>query len=483
MTLVRRLMLLDGAAGAVALVIALGATRAEETHAQTAPATFYGTVNPGESVEAFIDGILCNTDVANSDGIWIMQVPADASCSPEDGDTVTFKRSGQAMAATETWKPEGAPTDVADGVPGDLASGATPTPTPTPVQGQTETVIDETLFLTTDAKVVDGVEVFQTTSADETITATIPVAAISLEPGFNLVSFALKVDTTAAEDLAPENAIPAGTSLANGEAVGIIIVNTQGDPITQFAEDLTFTVKFDPATVDLDAVSVTSFDTALDPPRWVQLDGDDVQVAPDGTVTFVTDHLTLFAILKLPKITFQLAAGLTSLTFTGPSGTEAASIASEIGGALETLLFFDAPSQTWQTFLPAAPPQVNTLQKLNQRDALIVRMKSGPVAWTETDIIPEPSGVRTVTLIPGLNPIGFTGNNATDIATLLAPVAAAVESAARFDANTQTWQTFLPAAPPQVNTLSTLNRLDVVYIRIKGAAQQPWQLPDTAPEG
>ena len=110
-------------------------------------------------------------------------------------------------------------------------------------------------------------------------------------------------------------------------------------------------------------------------------------------------------------------------------------------------------------------------------------MKSGPVACTETDIIPQPSGARTVTLIPGLNPVGFTGDDATEIATLLAPVSAAVESAARFDSTTQTWQTFLPAAPAQVNTLKTMNRLDVVYIRVKGLARQPWLLPDTAPEG
>ena len=237
MTLVRRLMLLGAAAGAVALVIAYSATRPEEMHAQTAPATFYGTVDPGETVEAFIYGVLCETDIANSDGIWIMQVPADAPSSPEDGDTVSFKRSGQEMAATETWKPQGAPADVADGVPGDLASGATPTPTPmptpTPVQGKTETVIDRTLDVTTDRTVVDGVDVLQATSADETITATIPIAAVP-----DTTSVALKIDTTAAEDLAAENPIPAGTSLANDEAVGIIIINSQGDPITQFAADL-----------------------------------------------------------------------------------------------------------------------------------------------------------------------------------------------------------------------------------------------------
>ena len=292
MTLVRRLMLLGAAVGAVALVIAHIATSAERTHAQTVPATFYGTFDVGDVVVAFINDVSCATATTDADGNWIMQIPTDAPCSPADGDTVTFTRNGALLAAEETWRSGGAPADVANGVPGALAAGATPTLTPIPVQGQTETVIDETLDLTTDKKVVDGVEVLEATSADETITATIPIAAVP-----DTTSVALKIDTTAAEDLAAENAIPAGTLLANGEAVGIVIVDTQGDPITQFAADLTFTVKLDPATVDMDAVSVTLFDTTLDPPQWVQLDGDDVQVAPDGTVTFVTDHLTLFAIL------------------------------------------------------------------------------------------------------------------------------------------------------------------------------------------
>ena len=84
-----------------------------------------------------------------------------------------------------------------------------------------------------------------------------------------------------------------------------------------------------------------------------------------------------------------------------------------------------------------------------------------------------------MTLVPGLNSIGFTGGDATDIAALLEPVAQFVESASRFDATTQTWQTYLPGAPPQVNTLSQVDRLDVFYLRVAGATQQPLSLPET----
>jgi hypothetical protein len=38
------------------------------------------------------------------------------------------------------------------------------------------------------------------------------------------------------------------------------------------------------------------------------------------------------------------------------------------------------------------------------------------------------------------------------------------------DAPSQTWPTFLPAGPPQVDTLKTLNRLDAVCVRVQGAA-------------
>ena len=330
---------------------------------------------------------------------------------------------------------------------------------------------EETLDLTSDAILVDGTAVVQATSSSG-VAVTVPVDAVT---GTQTVE--IRVDAVSQADLGTD--VPGGTILVDGEAIDINVNDGGGDPITQFAQDITCSWKLDLQTTDPETLAVAVFDETLDPPQSVQIPAT---IEADGTVEWSVDHLTLFAILKMATVTHRLVGGLNSITFTGASGTFAADIAAEIGASLEALLRFDAPSQSWLTFLPAAPPQVNTLKTLNQRDALILRVTPGAqVQWTDTDIIPDPSGTRTVVLVPGLNSIGFTGADTTDIAELLRPVADSVESAARFDTQTQTWQTFLPAAPPAVNTLRELNRLDVVYIRVRGGRCVRWSSPTPRP--
>lgn len=170
-----------------------------------------------------------------------------------------------------------------------------------------------------------------------------------------------------------------------------------------------------------------------------------------------------------PTVTHLLLVGLNSLTYTGPSAS-AASVAAEIGPSLQTLLAYDAATQTWLTFLPSAPAQVNTLKSVDQGDALIVRARQAGQWTVDDEIEASGSGARSVSLFGGLNAVGFTGAPGTTVATLLAPVAGSVQSAARFNAQAQSWDTYLPGAPAQVNTLSTLDRLDVLYIRMKAAA-------------
>ena len=275
-----------------------------------------------------------------------MQIPADAPCSPQEGDIVTFKRGGQPMVATEIWEPLGTPADVAGGVPGTLAV-ATPTPTPTPAPvGQTETVIETTIDLTTDVTTVDGEQVVQASSADGSISATIPVAAVP-----DTATIDVTIDTIATPDIQVE--LPSGGSLATGEMMDISIIDDNGQPIIGFEDFVAFTVVVDPQATDLEAIAVGVWG----PARWVLIPPS---ITPDGTVRFQTDHLTLFAILTLPKVTHQLTAGLNSITFTGADGTLAADVASEVGGLLESLLLFDAPSQSWLTFLPGAPAAVST---------------------------------------------------------------------------------------------------------------------------
>ena len=122
MTVKKRLTRLAAALGLFAFVLGLSAAFAGTTHAQNPPATFYGTQESGDVVDALIDGVSCGTATAASDGFWMMLIAEDAPCSPADGDTVNFTSNGDAMEATETWSPGGAPADAADGVPSTLAA-------------------------------------------------------------------------------------------------------------------------------------------------------------------------------------------------------------------------------------------------------------------------------------------------------------------------------------------------------------------------
>ena len=213
--------------------------------------------------------------------------------------------------------------------------------------------------------------------------------------------------------------------------------------------------------------------------EWVQIPA---LVTADGRVIWSTTHLTLFSVLRLRTVTYSLLPALNPITFTGATGTTPASIASEIGPAVESVVRFDVPLQSYQVYVPGAPALVNTLVTLTQRDPLFIRVAPGTptLKWVETDILPRPSGSRSVQLLPGLNPIGFTGQDGTHIAALLAPVQATVISASRFRSATQAWDTYVPGAPALVNTLGLLNRLDVVYIALSGSASVTLQLPEGA---
>jgi hypothetical protein len=109
---------------------------------------------------------------------------------------------------------------------------------------------------------------------------------------------------------------------------------------------------------------------------------------------------------------------------------------------------------------------VNTLSTLSQRDVLAVRMAAGAVApFIDTDIVPGPSGARTVALRPGLNAFGMTSVASISAADLFGGALEGVETVLRYEPATQEWLVWIPGAPASVNTLTRLDRLDVVFVR------------------
>ncbi len=216
-------------------------------------------------------------------------------------------------------------------------------------------------------------------------------------------------------------------------------------------------------------MAVFSYD--VDAGGWVQVPAT---VSADGTVRVSQDHLTLYAVFVLPKVTRTLERRLNAVTFTGATGTAIADFVGTLGSGVESVSRFNPQTQLYDSYIVGAPPLVNSLRTLTQGDAIFVNAYSGH-DWTETDIVPPPRGRRTVTLVPGLNAFGFAGADDTDPASLIAG-AAGVVSIARYDATTQSWQTYVPGAPAFANTLTAVNRLDALYLRLTGLGPVPISL-------
>jgi len=90
---------------------------ATDAQAQLPPFTAYGSgVNANDKIEAFDGKKSCGTAKADWKGNWLLQISRSAPCEPATGDTITFTLNGAATSASETYKPGGAPKDVAKGV-------------------------------------------------------------------------------------------------------------------------------------------------------------------------------------------------------------------------------------------------------------------------------------------------------------------------------------------------------------------------------
>lgn len=81
------------------------------------PFIAYGSgVNPGDIVEALVNGVTSARTLADTDGNWILWIDQAARGRPNHGSPISFRLNGTDVAATETWRSGGAPTDAPNGV-------------------------------------------------------------------------------------------------------------------------------------------------------------------------------------------------------------------------------------------------------------------------------------------------------------------------------------------------------------------------------
>ena len=166
--------------------------------------------------------------------------------------------------------------------------------------------------------------------------------------------------------------------------------------------------------------------------------------------------------LLLPAATTSAQVGFNPVTFAGATGTSPASFAAQFGDGLLSMWRFDAAGQRWLSFIAGAPARVNTLTTLGTRDALLVKTAQATTVQ-QIDFIPRTGAARSVLLEAGGNLVSYTGGGG-DIAALTAAVGG-LRTVSVFDARDQRWRVFVRGAPPQVSQVSTLSRLDAVFIR------------------
>ena len=144
----------------------------------------------------------------------------------------------------------------------------------------------------------------------------------------------------------------------------------------------------------------------------------------------------------------------------------------QIGGGVIGGFRFNALTQQYESFTPGAPAFVNQLQTLNRGDALLLNMQlTGLVE--QVDLLA--GGARQIALQTGSNLVSYTGASGP-IAAILADLAT-LTAAFVFDAPTQQWLAYRPGAAAFLNQVSTLERLQAVFLILSGPAT--WTYTET----
>ncbi|MEE8336758.1 MAG: hypothetical protein V3R95_01720, partial [Dehalococcoidia bacterium] len=168
----------------------------------------------------------------------------------------------------------------------------------------------------------------------------------------------------------------------------------------------------------------------------------------------------------LPGSTTAVKIGLSPVVFTGTDGTDVADFAASITTGLESILRFNAVTQTWDSYGPDRASFANQISTLNARDALFIKA-TGVSTFSQVDLVPRDGSVRAVSLSTGSNFVAYTGATG-DVATVLAGISG-LQSAFLYDAATQSWLSYAPSVPSFVNSLTTLSRLQGVFLVVDGA--------------
>jgi hypothetical protein len=258
--------------------------------------------------------------------------------------------------------------------------------------------------------------------------------------------------------------LPGGASLLAGAAFALQLQDEGGGTLAKLASPFSVTLGLAGSGAEAGTLAVLQYDSSTQ--AWSPLPA----VSYGGQrVTFRTDRPATYALVAAPSVTHALrGGGLSAFTFTGADGTLPRELAAQLGFGVTAIWRWNPATQDFDRYIPGAPALVNTLQSIDRRAVVFVRVTGADLRWQTPDLFTA-STRQDVTLRPGLNAFGFTGDDAA-VTALLASLGSDLLSAQAYDTASGTWRTYIPGGPGFVNTLSTVSRLQPLFVRVRSGA-------------
>ena len=135
-----------------------------------------------------------------------------------------------------------------------------------------------------------------------------------------------------------------------------------------------------------------------------------------------------------------------------------------IAGAFDHMFTFDAATQTFRRFSPAAPPVVNTLSEVRSGDGVWIFVPQ-TATWTQ----PVASGSLPLSLLSGFNMVAWAGPDNMPVVDALAAIADKLKVAFAYDAQQQRFRSYRPELPTSLNDLSVFREGDGVFLDMNQA--------------
>ena len=213
-------------------------------------------------------------------------------------------------------------------------------------------------------------------------------------------------------------------------------------------------------TLLLDGVAVASnFDPALGVLRH------DGPIAADVSAEIIVsdgagNEGRAAAVIVAAQRVANLVEGWNLVGWTGDAPV--AEAVAPIIDAVQSVFTWDATAQGFLLFDPSGPAFVNSLDQLRQGDGVWVNMGSNSGVWTQ----PSLSGPRDVPLEADFNLVFWSGPSGTSVVEAIAGIGDAVDVLFLWAAASQQFLSFNSALPIVLNTATTLNNGDGVWIRV-----------------